>query len=133
MKNPISTQELAGLVEPARLHKRLYLDPDIFELEMERIWGQAWIFIGHESQVPHTGDYFSTNITHKIPVVMVRDKDGKVHVLHNRCGHKGAKLVESREGNVRGAFRCPYHGWTFRHDGTLLKIPNDKGYDGTGF
>lgn len=133
MTTLISTEELASLVQPTRLHKRLYLDPDVFELEMELIWGQAWIFIGHESQVPNPGDFFTTNITHRIPVVMVRDKAGSVHVLHNRCGHKGAKLVESRQGNVRGAFRCPYHGWTFRHDGGLLKIPNEAGYDGTGF
>lgn len=133
MTTTISNQELAGLVEPTRLHKRLYLDPEIFELEMERIWGQAWIFIGHESQVPEPGDFFTTLINHKVPVVMVRDKTGTVHVLHNRCGHKGAKLVESRQGNVRGAFRCPYHGWTFRHDGSLLKVPNESGYEGTGF
>ncbi len=133
MTTIISTEEIAGLVQPTRLHKRLYLDPEVFELEMQRIWGQAWIFIGHESQVPKPGDYFTTNITHKIPVVMVRDKSGSVHVLHNRCGHKGAKLVESRQGNVRGAFRCPYHGWSFRHDGSLLKVPNEGGYDGTGF
>ncbi|QIB64526.1 aromatic ring-hydroxylating oxygenase subunit alpha [Kineobactrum salinum] len=133
MAQSISNSEIASLVEPARLHKRLYLDPDIFELEMERIWGQAWIFIGHESQVPQTGDFFTTNITHKIPVVMVRDKSGAVHVLHNRCAHKGAKLVEKREGNVRGAFRCAYHGWSYRHDGSLLKIPNESGYEGTGF
>ncbi|WP_116366103.1 aromatic ring-hydroxylating dioxygenase subunit alpha [Parahaliea mediterranea] len=133
MYNRISTTEIDSLVEPARLHKRLYIDRDIFELEMERIWGQAWIFIGHESQVPNTGDYFTTNITHKVPVIMVRDKEDQVHVLHNRCAHKGAKLVENREGNVRGAFRCPYHGWSYKHDGTLIKIPNEAGYEGTGF
>jgi phenylpropionate dioxygenase-like ring-hydroxylating dioxygenase large terminal subunit len=133
MGKSISTEEIAGLVEPTRFHKRLYLDEAIFELEMERIWGQAWIFIGHESQVPQAGDYFTTNINHKVPVVMVRDKDGAVHVLHNRCGHKGAKIVENRQGNARGAFRCAYHGWTFKHDGNLLKIPNEKGYDDTGF
>jgi len=129
----IDVQELDQLVQPTRLHKRLYTDPAIFELEMERIWGQAWIFIGHESQVPNTGDYFSTHINHKIPVLMVRDKAARVHVLHNRCPHKGARIVENRSGNVRGAFRCPYHGWTFQFDGSLVKIPNEKGYDGTGF
>ena len=129
----VSNAELAALVEPTRLHKRLYLDPDVFELEMERIWGKAWVFIGHESQVPQPGDYFTTNINHKVPVVMVRDKSGEVHVLHNRCAHKGAKLVENRSGNVRGAFRCGYHGWTFQHDGSLIKIPNEAGYEGTGF
>ena len=122
---------LSQLVEPCRLHRRVYTDPAIFELEMERIWGRAWIFIGHESQVPQAGDYFTTNINHRIPVVMVRDRDGQVRVLHNRCAHKGAKLVDKRCGNVR-AFRCCYHGWTYGTDGKLLKIPNEKGYDGTG-
>ena len=122
---------LSLLVEPCRLNRRVYTDPAIFELEMERIWGRAWIFIGHESQVPQPGDYFTTNINHRIPVVMVRDRDGLVRVLHNRCAHKGAKLVDKRCGNVR-AFRCCYHGWTFGTDGKLLKIPNEKGYDGTG-
>ena len=133
MQKPITNEEIASLVEPTQLHKRLYVDADIFELEMERIWGQAWIFIGHESQVPRTGDFFTTNITHKIPVLMVRDKHGEVHVLHNRCAHKGAKIAEVRQGNARGAFRCSYHGWTYQHDGSLLKIPNESGYDGTGF
>ena len=77
---------------------------------MSRIWGQAWIFIGHESQVPKAGDYFTTHINHQIPVVMIRGKDDVVRVLHNRCGHKGAKVVEKRSGNVRGALRCAYLG-----------------------
>ncbi|MFM7275024.1 MAG: ring-hydroxylating oxygenase subunit alpha, partial [Gammaproteobacteria bacterium] len=64
---------LNGLVEACRLHRSVYTDPQIFELEMERIWGKAWIFIGHESQVREAGDYFTTNIDHRIPVVMVRD------------------------------------------------------------
>jgi len=122
---------LAQLVEPCRMHRSIYTDPAIFELEMERIWGRAWIFIGHASQVPQPGDYFTTNINHRIPVVMVRDKGGAVRVLHNRCAHKGAKLVDKRCGNAR-AFRCCYHGWTYATDGTLLRIPNEKGYAGSG-
>ena len=133
MSHGTSNSELDALVGPTRLHKRLYTDPEIFELEMQRIWGQAWIFIGHASQIPNAGDFFTTHINHRVPVVMVRDKAGDIHVLHNRCAHKGAKLVEERQGNVPGAFRCAYHGWTYRHDGTLLKIPNPSGYDDTGF
>ncbi|MCB1733385.1 MAG: hypothetical protein KDI21_23130, partial [Halieaceae bacterium] len=60
-----SNEELGRLVEPARLHRSIYTDPDIFELEMQRIWGKAWIFIGHESQVPNPGDFYTTNINHK--------------------------------------------------------------------
>lgn len=129
---PYTNQDLAKLVEPTRLHRSIYTDPEIFELEMERIWGGAWIFIGHESQVKNPGDYYTTHINHKIPVLMTRDRNGQVHVLHNRCAHKGAKLVDTTCGNAR-AFRCCYHGWTFNTDGTLLKIPNEKGYENTGF
>jgi phenylpropionate dioxygenase-like ring-hydroxylating dioxygenase large terminal subunit len=127
------TSSLDHLVQPTKIHRSLYTDPVLFEEEMARIWGQAWIYIGHESQVPNAGDYFTTNINHNIPVVMVRGEDNHVRVLHNRCGHKGAKVVEKRSGHARSAFRCAYHGWSYRHDGTLLKIPNEKGYDNTGF
>ena len=129
----IPDRNFDALVTPTKLHRSLYTDPDIFELEMSRIWGEAWIFIGHESQVPNSGDYFTTNINHKVPVVMIRDKDAAVHVLHNRCGHKGAKVVDKQSGNVRGALRCAYHGWSYRFDGSLLKIPNQQGYEDTGF
>ncbi len=133
MKTTMNRTVLEQLVLPTKINKRVYVDEEIFELEMERIWGQAWIFIGHESQVPEPGDYFTTNINHKVPVIMVRDIDSRVHVLHNRCAHKGAKIVTSRTGNSPRAFRCGYHGWTYRHDGKLLKLPNDIGYENTGF
>ena len=122
---------LAALVEPTRIHRSLYTDPDIFDLEMERIWARSWIYIGHESQVPEPGNYFTMNYG-KMPVVMVRDNDRNVHVLHNRCGHKGAKLVDAPAGKIP-AFRCCYHGWRYRLDGKLLGVPHLDGYKDTGF
>ena len=124
-------QQLSELVQPTYLHRKVYTDPEIFDLEMERIWGGAWIYIGHESQVPNPGDYFALNYG-RMPVVMVRDKHNKVHVLHNRCGHKGTKLVDKHCGRVN-AFRCCYHGWTFALDGKLTGVPHMKGYENTGF
>lgn len=129
---PIDDAALAALIQPTKLHRSVYIDEQIFELEMARIWGQAWIFIGHESQVKNHGDFYTTHINHRVPVILVRDRSGAVHVLHNRCAHKGAKLVDTVDGNAR-AFRCCYHGWTFNTDGTLLKIPNEAGYEGSGF
>ena len=126
-----SVQQIADLVQPTFLHRKIYTDPEIFDLEMDRVWAGSWIYIGHESQVPNPGDYISLNYGH-LPVVMVRDKDLNIHVLHNRCGHKGAKLVDKRSGQIN-AFRCCYHGWTYALDGTLAGVPNMKGYEGTGF
>ena len=126
-----SAKDIRELVHEERVHRDVYIDPDIYELEMDRVWGKAWIFIGHESQVPKPGDFYSTQLGRE-PVLMVRQTNGEVHVLHNRCAHKGAKLTGRTQGNCKG-FRCPYHGWTYKLDGRLAGVPARKGYDGTPF
>jgi len=131
----LSNEALARLLRPDSVHKRLYTDPDIFALEMERIYGHAWIYVGHDSQVPHPGDYATTRIGHQ-DVVMVRGADRKVSVIYNRCPHKGAKLVpdgHGHAGNTGKFFRCPYHGWTFRLDGRHLSLPLKNGLEGTNY
>ena len=122
----IEDDELRRLVTEGRVHRRFYLDPAIFELEMERVFGRAWLFVGHASQVPNPGDFFSTVLARE-PVVMVRHEDGKVHVLYNRCGHRGAKVVNEPRGNVK-RFRCMYHGWTYDTDGSLGGVPLRDGF-----
>ncbi|MDH3639959.1 MAG: aromatic ring-hydroxylating dioxygenase subunit alpha [Gammaproteobacteria bacterium] len=124
--------EIGRLIEPDRIHRDVFLDPEIFALEMDLIFGRAWIYVGHESQIKDPGDYYTTKIG-KQPIVMVRDNDGeRIHVLHNRCGHKGAKVVGRECGNAR-TFTCNYHGWSFRTDGSLRAIPLKRGYKGTDF
>ncbi len=119
-------------MQDRRIHRKVYTDPEIFDLEMERIWGKAWIYIGHDSQVPNPGDYVTLHLG-RMPVVMVRDRAGSVHVLYNRCGHKGAKLVDKPCGNTGNGFVCCYHGWSYQLDGRLVGVPHMKGYEGTGF
>lgn len=121
-----------ALIRPEAVHRCVHVSPDIFELELERIWGHAWIYVGHASQAKKPGDYFATQIG-KVPVILVRDKDGALTVLNNRCAHKGVKLVPEGCGSVAGRFRCPYHGWTFKLDGTLASVPSPRHYHGTGF
>ncbi|MEM9288813.1 MAG: Rieske 2Fe-2S domain-containing protein [Pseudomonadota bacterium] len=124
----LTDEALAQLVGETRVHRRVYTDPDIFDLEMARIWGTAWIFVGHDSMVPGPGDFITTKIG-KQPVIMVRDTaSGEVHVLANRCGHRGVKLAQRSHGTTRG-FRCPYHGWSYRTNGALAGVPHPKGYD----
>ncbi|RQT58856.1 aromatic ring-hydroxylating dioxygenase subunit alpha [Burkholderia cepacia] len=128
----VTNETLAGLVRPDSVHKRLYTDPAIFALEMERIYGRAWIYVGHESQVKTAGDYHTTRIGDQ-DVAMVRASDGTIHVIYNRCPHKGAKVVPDGDGSVGKFFRCPYHAWTFRHDGTHLSAPLRNGLQNTCF
>ena len=119
------------MVEADRVHRNVYVDPEIFQLEMERIWHKSWIYVGHESQVPNSGDYFATEVGRE-PVIMVRHSDDRIYVLANRCAHKGAKVIANREGNT-GQFYCNYHGWTYGTDGSLKSVPLQSGYDGTCF
>ena len=118
--------ELSRLIAPGRVHRRLYTDPAIFELEMQRIFEAAWVYIGHESQVKNPGDYFATQMGRK-PVVLVRDGDGKVRVIRNQCAHRGALVVATEKGNAP-EFTCCYHGWTYHLDGRLKAVPLNHGY-----
>lgn len=126
----LSNEALAKLVRPDSVHKRVYTDPEVFALEMKRIYGKAWIYVGHESQVPKSGDYHTTQIGEQ-DVIMVRGADGAVHVVYNRCPHKGAKVVAEGDGNTGKFFRCPYHAWTFKLDGSHLSLPLKNGLEGT--
>ncbi len=122
---------LRELVRDDSVHRDVYIDPEVFELEMERLWRRAWLYVGHDSQVPAAGDYFTTTLARE-PVIMLRDQEGLVRVLMNRCAHKGAQLVSATHGHCdAGLLRCPYHGWTYRLDGTVRTIPLRGGYDGT--
>ncbi|MFT5350710.1 MAG: benzoate/toluate 1,2-dioxygenase alpha subunit [Planctomycetota bacterium] len=131
MSTNLSSTQLASLVKKDKVHRDVYTDPDIFDLEMERIWGNAWIYVGHESQVKKVGDYFATSIGTQ-PVIMTRHKDDKVHVLFNRCSHKGAQLIGDTCGHAE-KIRCIYHGYVFDTDGSLLHIPKEEGYAGSKF
>lgn len=122
---------IKALVESHRVHRDVYVDPEIFELELKRIWGRAWIYVGHESQIRNPGDTYALTIGRE-PIVMARAKDGRIHVLHNRCGHKGAKVATEGCGHAAG-FRCPYHGWTYHLDGRLQAVPARAGYADCGF
>jgi len=118
--------ELASLVESDRVHRRLYADAEIFELEMRQLFGHAWLLLGHESQVRAPGDYFLTRMARE-PVIVARHDDGSLQVLFNRCSHRGAAVCHLERGHAQ-QFVCPYHGWSFATDGALRYVPLAQGY-----
>lgn len=121
-----ANEQLAMLVQPDRVHRALYSDPAIFELEMERIFGRAWLVLGHESQVRSPGDYFTTRMGRE-PVIVARHEDGSVRVLINRCMHRGSMVCAEGRGNTE-RFVCPYHGWSYDRAGQLKAVPFASGY-----
>lgn len=110
-------------LEDGTVSREVLVNPEIYRLELERILTRAWLFLGHESQIPNPGDYFVSRMGEE-SVIVSRDRDGRVYAFLNTCRHKGMKVCRYDEGNTR-AFICPYHGWTYSSDGSLLAVPGE--------
>jgi phenylpropionate dioxygenase-like ring-hydroxylating dioxygenase large terminal subunit len=119
---------LDDLIQPDRVHRRLYTDPEIFELEMRHLFGGTWVYLGHESQLPAAGDFVQVRVGRR-PVLVTRGDDGSVHALLNRCTHRGTTLEVAERGCAK-RFMCPYHGWTFATDGRLVAVAYPANYVG---
>ncbi len=85
-------EAVRALVQESQVHRDVYIDQEIFDLEMEHLFANTWIYVGHDSQVPNPGDYYTTTIGAQ-PIIMARHTDGVVHVMYNRCPHKGTKIA----------------------------------------
>lgn len=107
----------------SRLDRRVYTDPELFELEMDRIWHRNWVYLAHESQLPNPSDYVTTFIGRQ-PVIVIRDAEGAVRCFINACPHRGAKLLCESKGRARNIV-CPYHAWSFNSQGDLLAIASE--------
>jgi len=125
-------QAVADLVQSDREHRDLSIHPEIFALEQEHFFANTWNYVGHGSQIPKVGDYLTVTIAGR-PLIVVRHTDDSVRVMMNRCAHKGSRLVSEACGHAGKFFRCPYHAWTFKTDGSLLAIPMKNGYENTDF
>lgn len=118
----------ADMVEEGRINKALYSDPAIFEEELDKVFNNTWIWVGHESEVPEAGSYKTAWIGRQ-SVIMTRDRKKNLHVFQNRCRHRGATVCEGRTGKTK-SFTCPYHGWAYGLDGALRAIPKPEEYEG---
>jgi len=100
------------------LARPFYVDPDIFRWDVERVFKRYWLPVAFSSRIPRPGDYFLYEIAGE-QIIVVRDKDGRVHAHYNVCRHRGSRLCLEHAGNKK-KFVCPYHAWTFDHDGTFV-------------
>jgi Rieske 2Fe-2S family protein len=107
------------------LLQEFYNDPALYTRDLDRIHLRHWICAGHVSRIPDRGDYFVFEIGPE-SIIVVRDRDGEIHALANVCRHRGSHVTYEQEGNCR-SFVCPYHGWAYRLDGSLLKARLTKG------
>ena len=121
----IDVQSLLDL-ENGFVSRRVYSDPELYQLELERIFARCWLFLAHESQIPKPGDFFSTFMGED-PVLVIRQNDGTIRAFLNSCSHRGMKVCRADVGNVK-AFTCSYHAWTYDRAGQLVSVPFEDRY-----
>ena len=110
-------------VTRGEISREIFVNEGIHRLELENLFPRAWLFVGHASQVPRPGDFFSSWMGSD-PVLLTRDDKGELHVLLNSCRHRGMRVCRYDEGNTMH-FTCPYHAWSYSIDGSLVSTPGD--------
>jgi salicylate 5-hydroxylase large subunit len=114
----------------------IYTDEPLYRRELDKLFYSGhWCYVGLECEIPKTGDYKRTRIGER-SVVMVRERGrpgqpDQIHVVENRCAHRGVAFVQQRSGNAR-SFVCPYHQWTYKLNGDLAALPFRHGVERDG-
>ena len=83
----------------------VFVDPEVYRAEQERIFARCWLYVAHETQIPRPGD-FVTNYMGQEQVIVCRDGEGQVRVFVNSCRHRGMRVCRTDEGHTR-LFQCP--------------------------
>jgi benzoate/toluate 1,2-dioxygenase alpha subunit len=107
-----------------RVHRDVYSDPELFELEMKYVFGRTWVFLAIETQLAKPYDYVSTWIG-RTPVLVMRDAEGRIGAFLNVCTHKGTLLAATERGSAKYHV-CTYHGWAFDAAGKNVYIKDQK-------
>ncbi|HEX4389301.1 MAG TPA: aromatic ring-hydroxylating dioxygenase subunit alpha [Steroidobacteraceae bacterium] len=113
---------------PRSLPAWVYSHPEMTRLEFERILKPSWQIACHVSQIPSAGDYVTFELG-RDSVIVLREPGGTIRALRNVCRHRGTRLLEGA-GRCHGRITCPYHGWTYRYDGSLLATPARDSFPG---
>jgi phenylpropionate dioxygenase-like ring-hydroxylating dioxygenase large terminal subunit len=117
----VAVDTLESGVAARALPAWVYSNPEMHRLELERVLRPSWQLVTHLSALRKSGDYATLDVGPD-SIFVIRDRGGAIHGFHNVCRHRGARLVDG-SGNCPVSVTCPYHGWSYRHDGALRGLP----------
>lgn len=100
------------------LDQAFYVDPAFHQLDLAHIYYREWLFAGHDCELAQPGAYFTLQVG-AYSIIVLRREDGTIGALHNSCRHRGSRICSSEKGKVGRRLICPYHQWTYHHDGRL--------------
>jgi len=103
----------------------IYHDTGRFRHEIDRAFRAMPTVVAHACALAEPDGYLALE-RYGVPLLITRTPEG-VRGFINACRHRGTRLVEGSSG-CRRAFACPYHGWTYRNDGTLTRVPHAEGF-----
>ena len=119
--------ETAGLVraplDSPMLQPYEVYDQELFDLEMVRVYGRSWVWLGDTEDLAEPGDFITGTIGYQ-PVMVIRQEDGSVRGFLNNCRHRASGLLYEPAGNCGKTMTCPYHNWAYAIDGRLIGIPD---------
>jgi phenylpropionate dioxygenase-like ring-hydroxylating dioxygenase large terminal subunit len=113
---------------PRALPAWVYDNAELTRLELERILKPSWQIVCHASSIPKAGDFVTFDLGPE-SVVVLRDKTGAIRAYHNVCRHRGMRIFDGA-GSCPGTITCPYHGWTYQYDGSLMATPVRESFPG---
>jgi len=105
------------------ISRRCWNDPEVYALAKRGIFGKAWLFLGHESQLRNAGDFVQAYMC-ETPIILSRGQDLRLYANINSCTHRGLPVCRADHGNTR-RFVCPYHNWSYTVEGELVTIPQE--------
>ena len=122
----VDAGELERADEVLRVPATHYYDEDRWRLEIDQVWKRMPLMLSLSCELKETGDFKTIEVC-GVPVLMLRDASGTARAYINSCAHRGAIVVTDDRGN-RKRFSCPYHAWTYDHDGALVAIYKEEDF-----
>ena len=121
----LKEKAIKPLEEAYSLPFSAYIDDEVYEKEVEKIFHNEWVFVCQVPELALAGDYYATSIAGE-PIYVMRGADGELRAFSNICRHRGTVLLDEGFGNVTRYVTCPYHAWAYSLDGELKAVPYNK-------
>ena len=113
----VGADHTADAAEAGTLHAEAYTTQRWYDFEQAAVFAHTWQWVCHREKLAAAGDYVTTTVA-GLPVLVVRAGGGELGAFYNVCKHRAHEVVAG-EGSAR-SLRCPYHGWTYDLDGSLV-------------
>ena len=116
----MTKKEVSGLSES--FNRDEYNSPEIFALEMQKIYGTNWCFAGLSEELTKIGDRLVVDIGNE-SILVLRNRENQLRAFYNVCQHRGSQLCDASGSGFGAAITCPYHAWSYSVEGALVATP----------